>query len=88
MNANEDKAEVARQKIMKQHFPVVVTEEVNMLVFARMPETVMPFAIEWIGRTDLGLSLMYNVARGLPTLFDTRSRKSKLHHSRVKKRKR
>lgn len=41
MNVNKDKAEVARQKIMKQHFPVVVTEEVDMLVFARMPEIVM-----------------------------------------------
>ena len=67
MNRNEDKSEVARQKILKHHF---LAQGNNANVFSRMPEMMMPYAMEWIGRNRLGLSLMYNVVRDNPTLFD------------------
>ena len=67
MNQNEDKSVVARQKILMHHF---LARGNNANVFSRMPETMMPFAMEWIGRNRLGLSLMYNVVRDNPTLFD------------------
>ena len=63
MNKNENKSEVARQKILKYHF---ADEGNNANLFYRMPVIMMPFAMEWIGRTSLGFALMYNVVRGDP----------------------
>ena len=67
MNRNEDKSEVARQKILRYFFSGGGDKA---SAFAQMPEKVMPVALEWIGRTVSGFSLMYNVVRGNPTLFD------------------
>ena len=50
MNVNENKFEVARQKILETHFS---GGSGFLHVFASMPETVMPFAIAWIGRNTL-----------------------------------
>lgn len=70
MNKNEkDKVELARQKILKCHF---TGRRSDVQVFARMPENVLPFAIEWIGRNQLGYSLMHAFVCGFPTLFDIR----------------
>ncbi len=44
-----------------------------MHVFTRMPESVLPFALGWIERDKLGYSLIYNVVRDLPYLFDVRT---------------
>jgi hypothetical protein len=67
LNRNEtNKAEVARQKILKCHFAEGNT---NIHKFSRMPLTSMPFAFEWIGRDKCELSLMFSVVRELPTLF-------------------
>lgn len=71
MNRNESKVEVARKKIMEYHFPEG-NRNIHQ-VFARMPETSLPFAIEWIGRNRDGRTLMYNFAQEFPTLFDKRS---------------
>ena len=71
MNRNEkNKAEVARRKILKCHFAEGGT---NNHVFSRMSLTSMPVAIEWIGRHKSELSLMYNVIRELPMLFDVQN---------------
>lgn len=70
MNENEDKSEVAREKILKQHFSGRSTNSYN--VFARMPASVLVYGIEWIGRDDLGYSLMNDFLRGFPELFDVR----------------
>lgn len=69
LNKDEDKSSVARKKIMKHHFP---GGGAGIQAFATIPETAMPNAIEWIGRDNLGYSLMYDLARGLPTLFNRR----------------
>ena len=67
MNKIEDKAQVARHKILKFHF----TEDKDVHVFARtMPLTTMPVAIEWIGRNRTEFLLMYEVVRSVPALFE------------------
>lgn len=70
LNQNKEKVEVARQKILKYHFS---DGGDNASAFAQMSEVLLPFALEWIGRTvsELSLSLMYDVTRGNPTLFDS-----------------
>jgi hypothetical protein len=67
--SEEDKAEVARQKILKYHFS---GGKKDIQVFARMPENHMPFAIAWIGRNKLGYSVMFDFVSSFPALFDIR----------------
>ena len=72
MNRNEDKAQVARQKILENYFYEggnVRDNAYQISVFAQMSKALMPFALEWIGNDDIGFSLMYKVVRGIPTLF-------------------
>ncbi len=71
MNKNEDKLEVARQKILNHHFSGEGTD--NLLLFACMPESVLVYAVAWVSRNNLGYSLMYDIIRGFPDLFDNRS---------------
>ena len=81
MNENENKVEVAREKILNSHF---TGEAVDIGVFARMPEALLPHAIEWIGRDRLGFSLMYQFVGGYPLDFsDYNSSRAakKLKHS-------
>ena len=66
MNRNENKVEVARQKILQYHF---ADGDANIHVFASTPEPSLPFAIEWIGRNSDGRTLMYHFVRAIPTLF-------------------
>ena len=75
MNSSENKHEVARAKILKYYFAEGSANTLH--AFSHMPLTSMPFALEWIGRCGNEISLMYNVARQLPTLFDATSHKSK-----------
>ena len=69
INKLADKAVVARKKIMLRHFSGERTSEIHG--FTCMDETILPFALEWIGRNNDGYSLMFNVVRGLPSLFGT-----------------
>jgi hypothetical protein len=64
MNKHDSKAETARRKILKHHLP---EGKSKLQVFARMPETVMPCALGWIGRDHHGFSVMYNVLQSLPS---------------------
>ena len=41
----------------------------NIQVFVDMTTTMLPSAIEWIGRDKFGFSLMYDVIRAIPTLL-------------------
>ena len=67
MNKQSNRAVVAREKILTHHFAGGTTD---MSVFARMPESILPFAMEWIGRNSLGYSLMYQFVGGFPLLFN------------------
>lgn len=80
MNRDKNKSAVARKKFLKHHFP----GGGGAKAFLIMPETAMPNAIECIGRDRHGYSLMYDLARELPTLFDNRREL----HEEGKKRKR
>ncbi len=68
MNSNDNKTEVARQKMLMTHFSGA---DASVEVFASMDTKIMPHAIDWIGRDDAGFCLMYRVARGMPSLFET-----------------
>jgi hypothetical protein len=70
VNKNENKSEVARQKILKCYFP---GDYRNIHIFTRIPESVLVYAMEWMGRNNLGYSLMYSVVRCFPHMFDARS---------------
>ena len=67
MNRNEDKSEVARQKILKYHF---TRGSGDLHVFASMPDSLMPFVLGWIERNTIGATLMFEVVRGFPVLFN------------------
>ena len=66
INANQDKAQVVRQKILKYHFS---GGSANIHIFSEMPESMMPYVLEWIGHNNLGYSLMHTVIRDFPTLL-------------------
>jgi hypothetical protein len=63
------KEEAARQKILMYHF---TGEESDVCVFTCMPETVLPNALEWIGRSrgTLTYSIMFHVVQSIPALFN------------------
>ena len=82
LNENEDKVEVARQKILQTHFST--EDSPKMQEFLDMKLEVMPTAIAWIGRPlsidwtgekVSGLSTMFNLMRRLPDLFDSTTQK-------------
>ena len=76
LNKNKDKVEVTRQKILQSHF----STEDNLQELLHMELEIMPSVIAWIARpahTDWkgtnvsGLSLMYNLMKRVPDLFDS-----------------
>ena len=67
MNCNENKSDVARQKIIFHHFSGA---DASYEVFISMNTKLLPQAIRWIGRDELGFSLMYQSVRGVPFLFE------------------
>jgi len=88
LNENKDKVEVARQKILKTHFSNGDTSKIQELL--DMELEMMPTVIAWIGRplpigwkyhvdwkdTNVaGLSLMYNLTKRFPDLFDSNAQK-------------
>ena len=81
LNENKDKVEVARQKILQTHF---FGDTSKMQEFLDMELEVMPTAIAWMGRPTpigwsgksvSGLSLVYNLMRRVPDLFDLSAQK-------------
>jgi hypothetical protein len=86
LNAIEDKGEVARLKTIKYHF-----EDCDMIgkhrMFATLPDIVLPYALEWIGRGSNrdGFSLMYTVCNFFPTLVEVREANDIPPHKRMKK---
>ena len=56
MNQNDDKFEVARQKILRYHF---LNGNASIQEFVGMELTVCPHIISWLGRDERGFSLLY-----------------------------
>jgi len=85
LNKNKDKTEVARQKILQTHFRTEDNDTTNMQVLLDLELEVMPVAISWMGRPThddswrgakvSGMSLLYNLMRRLPDLFDSNAQK-------------
>ena len=92
VNTTGNKSEVARQKILERHFAGGVTDiqyargntDIAQ-VFSSAPDSVLVHAIEWIGRDDLGYSVMNDFVRGFPQLF---GKQSTMQDAADKKRKR
>jgi hypothetical protein len=68
-SANEDKVDLARQKIIANHFSA---SSMNTQDFSEISVPVLPHATEWIGRDIVCFSLMYQVLRSVlvPKLFE------------------
>jgi len=86
LNRNKDKAEVARQKILQTHFSTKDCDSSKLQVLLDMELEMMPTTIAWIGRPThndwnwtsvSGLSLLYNLMRRLPDIFDPSAQKKK-----------
>jgi len=81
LNKNEDKTEVARQKILQTHFSDDTTSNIQDLL--GMDLEAMPIVMAWAGRPPVGwsgmnvsgLSLMYSLLRRVPDLFDSSAQK-------------
>jgi len=81
LNALPSKREVVRQKIIQYHmFPRGYFDDetssetpsvVNVDAFVGMELNVLPTAISWIGRDDIGLSVLYRLCQSLPELFES-----------------
>jgi len=69
LNKNQDKSSVRRRKVLIHLHGVEVKGIPKMNGMSR---STLPSALEWIGRDTLGFSLMYNVVRGTPTLFESK----------------
>jgi len=68
LNRSSIKCDVARKKILKCHFQA---NDMNLQEIVGMELNVMPSAITWIGRDDMGCSLMFELVRTMPSmLFD------------------
>ena len=56
-----------RQKILFSHFQ---GENIDLEELLGMESDVMPHAIAWIGKDDMGYSLLYQLVRAMPSLVD------------------
>ena len=67
--------EASRQKILEHHFDDEENSRgINYLL--QMHATVLPNAIEWIGRDERGYSAMFDFVQNFPYLFDVSCGKS------------
>ena len=63
---DKDKARVVRKKLLMYFFSTV--DNIG-LVFGRMATSIMPNAVEWIGRDRRGYRAMFEFCRSVPALF-------------------
>jgi len=87
LNENQDKKQVARQKIIQHYF--LKDEDVDVREFVTMDMNVLPQAMTWIGKEhdDVGgHTLMFAVLKGMPCLFDTESKTRASSKARKKRR--
>ncbi len=68
MIKNPIKVDVARSKILKYHF---CGEKTSIHELMCIHETVLPYAIEWIGSDEHGYSAMFEFVKSFPALFNT-----------------
>jgi len=78
--AGHSKHEVVRAKILQHHFAhnasCTGTDGMNNIQeFLGMDLNVLPVAISWVGKDDIGRTHMYQLMRSLPSLLGTTSEK-------------
>ena len=71
LNQNDNKQEVARQKLIRYYFSNDDGGIIKVEEFVDIELEVLPHAIAWAGRDDTGHSLLYKLFQTMPTLFDT-----------------
>ena len=74
MNENTNKVEVVRQKIIQYHF---MDGKDNTETLVGMELEMMPSVIAWIGRDNIGLSLLYHLTKNMPCLFDSEDKQKR-----------
>jgi len=79
INRRGTKAQAAREKIIWYH--MLKDDVVNVEAFLDMEQKELPSAISWLGRDDIGLSVLYKLCKSLPDLFE-----SKMNMNNKKKR--
>lgn len=67
MNANENKSEVIRQKILQCYF---LDGDANVQELEDMELNVFPQVICWLGRDSIGLPVLFQLLKGSPLLFN------------------
>lgn len=75
LNESDSKKEVAREKILRYHFN---NGRDTMNEFVDMELSVLPHVISWVGRNNVGQTLMYQLLQSLPSLTMTCDHPSKL----------
>lgn len=73
MNCWNHNSNVAREKILMQHF-ADVNKSVD--IFGPMEVRVIPTALSWIGRDRLGYALMFHYLHSMPWLLESSARLS------------
>ena len=78
--ASHNKREVVRAKILQHHFvhneSGTVTDGMNNIQeFLDMDLNVLPVALSWVGKDNIGRTHMYQLMRSLPSLLGTASEK-------------
>ena len=71
LNQNGNKFDVARQKIIRHYF---ANGDQNTDAFIEMELEMIPRAISWMCRDDAGLSLLYQLVRSMPSLFESENK--------------
>jgi len=67
LNRQGNKNEVARQKILRAHF---YQKDINAQAFILMDLKVLPLAMAWMGKDYMGHSLLLQVVKSVPSLFE------------------
>lgn len=68
LNESDSKKEVAREKILRYHFNNGSDID-TMNEFVDMELSVLPHVISWVGRNNVGQTLMYQLLQSLPSLI-------------------
>lgn len=71
INRRGTKAQAASEKIIRYH--MLKDNVVNIDAFIDMEQNELPSAISWLGRDELGLSVLYKLCKSLPDLFESKT---------------
>ena len=70
INRRGNKAQAAREKIIRYH--MLKDNVVNIESFLDMELNELPSAISWIGRDELGLSVLFKLCKSVPDMFESK----------------